>query len=441
MDTMKTGLQVGYAKVSITPDYSVGIGGYSNAETRRSEGVAAPIFTTCIAFRDGEETILLFTIDKCGISRIQCELIRESVCPATGIPFEKVFIGATHSHNAPDFTKDEAGRRYRQEFLDAAVEAAKAALADLTPTRAEATTTALQNMNFVRHYITADGTYAGSNFGVISKENPAVGHILEPDPTLMLVKFVREGKKDVLLVNWGAHPDKSRDIGFHLLAPSYPGPMRDRLEELTGDHVAYFTAASGNQVASSRVEEIKKNLIIPWVEYGHQLADMAFAALPGLKPVEGEGIRTCRKIATVNVDHSWDPMIEQANEVFDLWKSVGKEEGDALGKTYGFTSSYQARAIRSRYNMDKTAELEINAFRVGGIGFTTGTYEMFGESGKAVRDGSPFDFTFLVTGNSGYIPSEAAFNYRCYEADTGMYAKGTAEQLVDEYIKMLNQVK
>ena len=441
MATKSTGLQVGYAKIDITPDYVIGLGGYSNSESRKSEGVAMPIYTTCIALRDGDETVLLFTIDKCGIPRIVCQLIRESVCPATGLPEEKVFIGATHSHSAPDFTRDEPGRRYKQEFVDAAVKAAQEALADLTPATIEATTTHVPNRAFVRHYITADGTYAGSNFGTISKENPAIASILEADDTMVLVKFVREGKKDVLLVNWGVHCDMSKKIGFHLIAPSFPGPLRNKLEELTDCHVAYFTAASGNVGAGSRVKAISDTLPQGWIEYGEDLANAAFAALPNLQEVKGEGIQTCQRIVEVDVDHSWDPMIQQANEVYDLWKTVGKEEGDALGKTYNFTSSYQARAIRTRYDMGKTTEMELNAFRVGDLGFTTGTYEMFSESGKAVRDGSPFPFTFLVTGNATYVSSTTAYDYRCYEADTGLYARGTAEKLVEQYIEMLGEVK
>lgn len=441
MATVKTGLQVGYAKVDITPDYVIGLGGYSNSETRKSEGVAMPIYTTCIALRDGDETILLFTIDKCGIPRIVCQLIREGVCPATGIPEEKVFIGATHSHSAPDFTRDEPGQRYKQEFVAAAVKAAQEALADLTPATIEATTTHVPNRAFVRHYITADGTYAGSNFGTISKENPAIASILEADDTMVLVKFVREGQKDILMVNWGAHCDWSKNIGFHLIAPSFAGPLRNKLEALTDCHVAYFTAASGNVGGGSRVKAISETLPKTWIEYGEDLANAAFAALPNLQDVKGEGIQTCQRIVDVDVDHSWDPMIEQANEVFDLWKTVGKEEGDALGKTYNFTSSYQARAIRTRYNMGKTTEMELNAIRVGGLGITTGTYEMFSESGKAVREGSPFDFTFLVTGNATYVSSTTAYDYRCYEADTGLYARGTAEKLVAEYIEMLNEIK
>ena len=141
------------------------------------------------------------------------------------------------------------------------------------------------------------------------------------------------------------------------------------------------------------------------------------------------------------IDHSWDHMLPQAQEVYDLWKTVGKPEGDALGKTYGFTSSYQARAIKSRCQMPENRSMEVNAFHIGGVGFTTGTYEMFSDAGIYIRENSPFEFTFLMTGNSGYIPSDAAFNYRCYEADTGFFARGTAEKLAENYVKMLNEVK
>ncbi len=47
----------------------------------------------------------------------------------------------------------------------------------------------------------------------------------------------------------------------------------------------------------------------------------------------------------------------------------------------------------------------------------------------------------ILTGNSGYIPSERAFAHRCYEADTGYFKKGTAEKLVEKYIEMLEAIR
>ena len=191
----------------------------------------------------------------------------------------------------------------------------------------------------------------------------------------------------------------------------------------------------------SRVAAIKETLPKTWIEYGEDLANAAFAALPNLQEVKGEGIQTCQRIVDVDVDHSWDPMIEQANEVFNLWKTVGKKEGDELAKTYGFTSSYQSRDIRRRAQMPATDLLEINAFRIGDMGFITSPNEVFSTVGRYVRANSPYDTTFIITGNALYLPCAAAYDYRSYEADTSPFAKGTAEKVAARMAEMLTEIR
>ena len=434
-----SGLQIGYAKINVTPDFSVGLGGYSDAETRRSEGFVEYIYTTCIAATEGDETILVYTIDNCASSKSVADRIRSAVSPATGIAEDKIFVGATHCHSCPSLTQNDAeGARYKQMFVDACVEAATKALEDRAAATISAATHEIPGMNFVRHYEMEDGTHAGSNFGDFSKK--IVGHSAEGDPNMVIVKFDRpDDKKDVLLVNWQAHPDRGTEIGRNLIAASFVGPLRDELEKLSGAHVAYFTGASGNQNIDSKIASEAHNL--NWKDYGIKMGQLTNEALSQLQPVEGSGIKTTGTMFEVEIDHSWDHMLAQANEVYDLWKSAGKTAGDALGRQYGFTSSYQARAIRSRAAMSKTAQLEVNAFSIGGIGFTTGTYEMFSTHGLYVKENSPFDVTVIISGNSGYIPTPEAYVYRSYEADTGMYASGTGEKLAENYVKMLTEVK
>ncbi len=438
-ESAATGLQAGYARVNITPDFSVGLGGYSDMETRRSEGFIDYIYITCIALTEGEETILVYTLDNCAASAGVANALRDVITPATGIAAEKIFVGATHSHSCPSLGYlDDAGTKYYQLVKDAAVEAAKTALEDRAAATILATTPVVEKMNFVRHYEMADGTYAGSNFGDFSKQ--IVGHATDTDPQMVLVKFDRpEEKQDILLINWQAHPDHGTANGRTNISADFPGAMREKVMAQTGMHVAYFTGASGNQNPSSRITE--ENHGLGMKEYGEKLADYALAALPELKPVEGSGIKTKRVMFDAEIDHSWDHLLQQANEVYDLWKTAGKSAGDALGKQYDFTSSYQARAIKSRAAMGATQQMELNTFSVGGIGFTTGTYEMFSDHGLYVKEHSPYDVTFIITGCSGYLPSEEAYDYRSYEADTGYYAKGTAEKLAEQYVEMLNEIK
>lgn len=432
------GLLAGFAKIDVTPDYPVGLRGYSDDETRIHEMVVDRVYATCIALTDGEETILLYTLDNCACEQPTAELIRKAVTPVTGIPGEKIFCSATHTHSAPSIGGYN-GKRYKGDLVLACVQAAREALADRAPAKVFAGKREIEGMNFVRHYVTKNGSIAGTAFGSF-KNNPAVEHAVEPDKQLLLIKFQREGlHKSILMVNWQGHPDCSAEIGKLNIAASYPGPLRDALAAYTGDLVAYFTGADGNTGIHSAIKE--KNHDLNWREYGVKMAQLAYEVYKNLQEVEGTGISTCRRVVEVQTDHGKDHMLEQALEVIKVWKTVGMPEGAALAASYGMSSVYQANAIRNKYNMDKTRELEINAFRVGGIGFTGGSYEMFSEAGLAIREGSPYEYTFLLTGNFSYIPSERAYDYQCYEAVTGYYARGTGEYLAEQYVEMLHEIK
>lgn len=437
--SQQTGLLAGFAKLDITPDYPVGLGGYSNAESRRSVGIAERIYATCIALTDGDETILMYTIDNCACARGIANEIRTVVSAAVGIDGEKIFCAATHSHSAPSLFGHPEAAMYKNQLYAACARGAQLALADRAPAKIFAGTKRFPGMNFVRHVELENGVatgYAWKSFG-----SPIKDFFGPADDQMVLVKFQREEKKDILLINWQGHPDCSKQIGFELIAPSFVGPLRDTVAVGSGMEVAYFTGADGNMIIDCGMFFPEKAHKLDWRRYGVKVGSLALETLGELKEMEGSGIVAKRKIVDVDVDHTWDDKVEQANEVFALWKATDKPTGDALGKKYDFSSVYQARAIRDRAKMPKTVELELNAFRVGPIGFTTGTYEMFAESGMQVKEGSPYEVTFLLTGNSGYIPSQRNFAYRCYEADTGMYAPGTAEKLVEYYVQMLKEIQ
>jgi hypothetical protein len=97
-------------------------------------------------------------------------------------------------------------------------------------------------MNFIRHHRMADGTYAGSNFG--SWDSGIVDHATDTDPRMVLVKFAREGKQDIVLMNWQAHNDNVRGVGYYFLSSSYTGRVRAKFEAETGMHFAFFMGAS-----------------------------------------------------------------------------------------------------------------------------------------------------------------------------------------------------
>lgn len=431
------GLQIGFAMEDITPNFTVGISGYSDADTRKnSDGFQDYVYITCIAAKEDEEIVLFYTMDTSAISDNRAAGFREYISAAVGIPGDRMFFGATHTHNGPDHSDNQ----YNNWIKDKMIKVTQDAIADLSAATIYATSTQTEKMTFVRHYKMADGTYSGANFGNWSID--CVDYATEADEEMQIVKFDRadESKKDVLLVNFQAHNDHAKAIGYNSISAGYTGAIRDELKASSGCEVAFFMGASGNLNPESRIAADKHNLQCK--DYGKKLGQIAYAALENLEPVEGSGIAVTNYTLDAEVDHSWDHMLGEAQEVYNMWKTVGKSAGDALGATYGFTSSYQARAIISRASMEATKPIAQGAFRIHDLGFIAGGYEMFCENGMAVKDASPYKYTFIIQGNSGYIPSEMCYTtYRSYEADTGYYAKGVAEALQNKYIEMLKSIQ
>ena len=431
-----TGLKVGYHKINITPSYTVSLGGYGDEDIRTSDqgNLVAPIFATCIAVNSGDDTILIYTIDNLSAPLNFQMDFRANVSIATGIPNENIFFGATHSHSCPVMYG-----QYPKDLTQWLITAGQKAVADLAPATMSACKPTFEGMTFVRHYQNDDGTYVGSNFGHWGN---LVKHAAEPDSTGVLVKFDREGdKKDVLMVNWQAHADRGNELGRYNIAPSWVGPLRDKLEELTGTQVAYFTGASGNLNADSKIASEAHNL--DWFNYGEKLGELFAGSMDELQPVDGTAIKTARQTLEVSVNHQWDHLLSQANEVYQLWETTkDATAANNLARTYDISSRHHASTIRYLVSKGMTDNLELNTFSIGNLGFITGTYEMFCGSGMYIKENSPFDTTFIITGNNYYIPTRDAYEtYRCYESDTSHYAVGTAEIAQDAFVEMLKGLK
>lgn len=433
-------LEAGFARVDVTPGFNVGLDGSGNAATRISQGVADNLTVTCVAMRAEETTVLVYTADTLGFNNTLLNQFRPLLEVATNVPQSNIFLGATHTHSAPRLLlKTEEGKQYLSLFSDALVAAGQMAISDLAPATLQAATTDLPGMNFVRHYKMADGSYAGPNFGKLSGAD-IVDYAGTVDPELSMIKLDRSGdQKDILMLNWQAHPNNSSALGYYLISADFVGKLRNKLEADTGMQVAYYTGASGNVHIDSEIESDAHNL--PWDAYGEKMAELTQQALPLLQNVGGTGIEVAQTKYVATIDHTWDPMVAQAQEVMNVVGTVGTSAAANLCETYGFTSHHQARTIIERSKLGSILQCDLPAFRVGDVGFANYPYEMWAESGKYVKDNSPFDVTFVITCNIIYTPMEYAFEYRSYEADTSYFVKGTAEKLADEYVAMLNSLK
>lgn len=434
--------RVGYGRVDITPyEEAVPLAGYGNTSTRMSTGCADRLYTTCIAFTDAEgETVLLYTNDLTSVGAVEQDL-REAVSEATGVPMDNILLAATHTHSAPDLgnTNEASILRYRARLTEWATDAALKALEDRKPATMETAATATENLNFVRHYTVSDGGTVGENFGLLG-DRTYVSHCHDADPTMQLLRFKREGGKDVVLLNWQVHPTRYGNTTN--ASADFISPLRTRMEEKLDCHFAYFSGASGNLNPGSRItSELRTQ---EYNEMGQFLANDAIKALETAKPATVGDIHVTSREVTAPVDKSEVGKMADATIIRDLWQSTNDlnkcmEEANKLG----LNSQWHASGVIKRCSqLGDTYSMKLYAFSIGDVAFVGAPYEMFDQNGVQIRDASPFSMTFIATlcnGSDGYVAAKECATHGCYGFDSRSFGNmGTAEELVAEYTDMLN---
>jgi len=395
------GLNIGFGRMDITPEYPIGLHGYGSVNARISTGVHTPIMATCVAITYGEETVLLYTVDIIGLRSTLVDKYRPAVSKATGIPERNILACGTHTHSGPSPDSDTTGKYWDETFVNGMVEAGKAALADRSPATLKAGSTMVEGMNFVRHYVTEQGKVIGDNFGSVSQDGKKIDHTTKADGEMQLIQVIREGKKDIVMVNWQGHAKTASTNATaegramrSLLSADYIGTCRNFLEENHGVLFAFFLGASGNLNVNSDLAYEMTNCPTHSDAFGQKLGMIIMETLPKLTD------RGQPELKHASVDH--------------------------MAKQHSGTE----------------VPFEIGTAMLGDIAFVTAPYEMFDTEGMYVKDNSPCEITFVMTvanGHAGYMPSDYAHEYNnCYEVRSGRYQRGTAEACAETMVNQLN---
>ena len=449
-------LRVGYARVNITPNYSVPLAGYGNSDQRMSDGLLSYLYATCIAVTDAEDsTVLLITMDFTGMYNNIVGPLRDSITAATGVPADRIMMNVTHAHSGPEAsnTNNPAIQRYIPELTKWVTQAATEAMADRSPATIETGVSYTQNLNFVRHYTTTANEIYGDN---LTLNGSITGHWAEPDNQIQLICFRRaaEDKKDILAVNWQAHPklDSSGETvegkaKRGMLSADYVGAARDYVESKTDYLFAFYLGAAGNLNANSKITS--ENYSTDCKTYGAKLGDYILEGEATLKPVAAQNpkVTSTQQIFHATYDHTEDSKAADASKISSVWHATNNYTM-AMQEAPGaqIYSPYHADSIIGRAGVtDPTRPLELNAIRIGDIAFVTAPYEMFDVNGMYIKENSPYETTFVMTmanGANSYIAAEYAFEGRgTYEVHNRLLIKGTAEELASTFVDMLNSLK
>jgi hypothetical protein len=216
------------------------IAGFSSG--RPATGSHDDLEVRAMAFRSGDVTVAVVSLDIVGLFRDDMERIRSHET-LRGMDIDHVVVSSTHLHEGVDTvglwgrTGVETGvnRRYQQLVIDRAAQAVRDAVTDAMRPQARA-------LMRVAQVLTVNA---------MQDPRPYVSDTRDPtilDPTLTMVQFVRESAPSETIgtwVNWSAHPEYTGSRN-NLLSADYVHTLRDVIEN--GDAMSAVAGIGGTTV-------------------------------------------------------------------------------------------------------------------------------------------------------------------------------------------------
>ena len=443
--------KAGFARVDATPPLGIPIVGYFHK--RVADGVLDPLNVECVAVSDGTNSALIYCVDDLGLGPGFTKKAFTAITAATGVPRERIYIHATHTHTGPstwtsaNFTKEE-NRLILQHVTNRIAkmaEAGKMALADMAPAKIGVAKTVCRNVSFIRRYRMKDGSVR-TNPGIT---NPNVKEPLgTPDETLQLVRFRRTGAPDIAIVNFGTHPDC---IGGTKYSADWPGVVRSTFEAAVGDGVKclFLNGAQGDVNNAQRFPppgraalnaESKTRPKARAIHLGRAVAGAALSVWDVCEEIPAGPVRG------IVASHSMPANLPTADEI--KWVELfdaGRRKEIPLGNMEIMTLTSPHSRVRRMKKGPDHFDILVTSLAIGdSLAFAGLPGEPFVDIGRAVKERSPFRttiFTCLTNGSEGYLASTKAHADGGYEALSSRFAAPTGDKLVEAQVQQLKALK
>ncbi len=441
-------IKAGFARVDVTPPLGTKMTGYY--ALRNADGMLDPLELNAIALQSGEDTALFITGDFMYCYGADVTLFRNLVARETGLSLDQVFYQSLHPHTTTTIgaVQGVTDEIYHKMLCRRFVDVAKMAISDLGEARISMGEEALSEpVAFLRRFRMKDGTVR-TNPGVL---NPEIDHPLDDaDNTVRLVKFCREGKKDIALVGFQNHPDM---VGGTKFSADWPGFVRRMTEErLEGVHCILVNGCEGdvnhiNVKKESLTKGLQKNSP-EWCKRRYEycrkvaksIADVAVSLWDRTKDIEADGIFT--KVETDLFPTRTDGMERMAECKELIVKILSDSE---FGAKYSLDQKGEISRISKIDNKPLFQKVNVSVLAFGKVAILGYAGEPFTEYAAEVRKAVPELMLFtacLCNGGEGYFPSKKAFEEGGYEVGSTNFPpelpttlQATATRMLKEYLK------
>ncbi len=451
--TFPTEFSAGYGREDFSP-YGYEMDMYGN---RNGKVVLDPMYVTCIALWDGDELALLYSLDVRGVSAeftVKYKNVLKQELKDL-IDVDKIFLNATHNHSGPNASKmNNATVKYWYEttFDNALIMATKKAILDLAPSQLySGAAMSDPGTNYVRRYVNADGTITGI-WNIIPAKN-VVGYETEADKELRTMRFTREGKKDIVYVNWQGHVAHGTVFSYQFIS-DLVGFLRNGVEEDMDVHFIYANGASGNLNSTPKTKaDINANYFTaPYFQgVGKSLVGTVKKAIASEEKIQTGKIQLTHIPFLATIKHDDEETVAKAREAQNLLSAYKAEHGtdmptEEIQKQTGFQSSYEISYVISRAGMGETAIVDAYALSFGDVSMSFVPYEQFDTNAMQIREGVKdlYKMTFTcayTNGSNGYVPSAYAAPHGGYEVYSCLYTDSTGDDISSALIDALKNHK
>ena len=400
------GLRAGASRIDITPATPVMLAGYESRKDL-SQGVHDPLSARALAFQQGDNRLVVVSVDVLGFYNDTAEPLRRAILEATQLKASELFLAAIHTHSAPTLVLDPAkghsnNVEYTKRLQGQLVEVVREALDGSARVKLESGSGA-SPVGASRRQMIEDKE---GNPKIILGRNPS----LLTDREVQVLRVTREDGDNSLAAVLFAYNTHSTSLGprNYLVSGDIHGLAQQFLEHYLGNGVVTpgFAAPSGD--------------IDPW-----------YRVLPEFRTTNGwipepvlMGTLLGEEVARTLEVMPRNDLAGPISTVFKILELPGKPPGE----------------IHTSSNCPPS-QLNLTVGKVGSVGFVGIGGEVFNEIGKAIKTASPFAQTIVIThcnGAAGYLPTARAYLEGGYEVESSRFGPAAADLVIKEAVHLLH---
>ena len=399
--------RAGSAAVDITPEQLPVkvVGGFLE---RTSAKIHDRIYARCLVLDDDKVRVAIVVVDSCALPRDLLDQAKGMAHRTTGIPVDRMLISATHTHSAPaamGALGTDCDEGYRKFLPGRIAKAIEQAAKNLSPAKVGWAVVDDREHTNCRRWIRRPDKIGVDPFGRRTirammhpgYQNPDyLGPAGPIDPGLSLLSVQsRSGRPIALLANYSMHY-----FGAPPISADYYGLFVEKFTELVGaknvdpPFVAMMSQGTSGDLHWMDYSKPKKPVAIR--AYAEAVARVAYEAYKQIAYHERVPIAMSEKKLTLRRRVPDEKRLTWAKQIL-----VGMQCPTPRNKTEVYAREQVLLAERP------TAELKLQAIRIGEAGIATIPCEVYGLTGLRIKAQSPLRPTFniaLANGCEGYIP-------------------------------------